>query len=113
MSTYVEYTMNDGTKVLIEADMTSEYAVKAADLGGNAIIPSGKSLEEALGAAKKMVSALWHELTDLDADETEVTYGIKTTGEAGLFAVCKLGVEANYTIKLKWSKKPSASSNQS
>jgi hypothetical protein len=33
-----------------------------------------------------------------------VTFGIKTTGEAGMFAVCKVGGEMNYEVKLRWSK---------
>ena len=33
-----------------------------------------------------------------------MTFGLKTTGEAGLFAVGKVGLEANYTVKLKWGK---------
>jgi len=35
----------------------------------------------------------------------EVKFGLKATGEAGnyLFAIGKVGVEANYEVTLKWS----------
>jgi Trypsin-co-occurring domain 1 len=101
--------MEDGTKVLIEADESIGRANKAAIRGGDVIIPVDQRLENALSAAKRTAAAIWHELTKLDADEVEVTYGIKTTGEAGLFAVCKRGTEANYTIKMKWDKKTNTS----
>jgi hypothetical protein len=47
---------------------------------------------------------LWQGLVDLEADDVEVTFGIKAVGEVGMFAVCKAGAEVNYEVKLKWSK---------
>ena len=37
------------------------------------------------------------------ADEVEVSFGLKAVGEAGNFAIGKVGMEANYVVKLKWS----------
>ncbi len=109
MATYIEYKLEGGSKVLVEADASTGRATKAANRGGDVIIPVDQKLENALSAAKHTATAIWHQLTELDADEVEVTYGIKTIGEAGLFAVCKLDAEANYTIKMKWNKKTATS----
>lgn len=47
-------------------------------------------------------------LHDVAADEVEVKFGLKATSEAGgnMFAVGKVGVEANYEVTLKWKKEP-------
>ena len=37
-------------------------------------------------------------------DEVEVTFGLKAAGEAGNFAVAKVGAEASYTVTLKWKR---------
>ncbi|MEW5870666.1 MAG: CU044_2847 family protein [Chloroflexota bacterium] len=49
-----------------------------------------------------MARALREKLDELRADEVEVSFGLKTIGEVGNFAVGKAGVEANYTVALKW-----------
>ncbi len=64
---------------------------------------------EALGAVKASAAALRRELSELSADEVEVKFVLKTTGELGLFAVGKLGAEANYELTLKWKAKGNAS----
>jgi hypothetical protein len=45
-------------------------------------------------------SELKAKLESLRADEVSVKFGLKATGEAGNFAVGKVGVEANYEVKL-------------
>ena len=37
--------------------------------------------------------------------EVKVTFGLKATGEAGIFAITKLGGEANFSVKLGWKHK--------
>lgn len=41
----------------------------------------------------------------MDAEQVEITFGVKAMGELGLFAVGKCGAEANYQVTLKWSNK--------
>jgi NTP-dependent ternary system trypsin peptidase co-occuring protein len=36
--------------------------------------------------------------------QVEVTFGLKAVGEAGIFAITKLGGEANFTVKLSWTR---------
>jgi len=47
-------------------------------------------------------------LHDVQADEVEVKFGLKATGEVGnnMFAIGKAGMEANYEVTLKWKKDP-------
>lgn len=106
MTTYVEYTLEDGTTVLIEADEPTGGLVPASR--GRDDVPkvqAKKQFEEALQGIKPWAKALRQQLDDLMADEVEVTFGIKTVGEVGVFAVGKLGAEANYEVTLKWSNK--------
>ena len=106
MATYIEYTLDDGSTLLVEVDESTEAATKAAaDDSGNLIIKAEKQFKDALSSVKTSVKTLGHELSELAPDEVEVTFGIKTTGEAGLFAVCKVGSEMNYEVKLRWGKK--------
>lgn len=105
MATYIEYTLEDGGTLLIEADEETEGAIKAADKHGNVIIKAEKMLKDALASVKQSVSTLRKEFSELQADEVEVTFGIKTVGEVGLFAICKAGGEMNYEVKLHWARK--------
>jgi hypothetical protein len=104
MATYIQYTLEDGSTLLVEVDEDTEAATKAADTYGNFIIKAEKQFKEALASVKQSVKTLGEELSELAPDDVEVTFGIKTTGEAGLFAVCKVGAEMNYEVKLHWSK---------
>lgn len=105
MATYIEYTLEDGSTLLVEVDESTGGAIKAADASGNVIIKAEEKFKDALKSIRGSVATLWQGLADLDADDVEVTFGIKTVGEVGLFAVCKAGAEMNYEVKLKWTKK--------
>jgi hypothetical protein len=106
MTTYVEYELEDGSVLLIEAEENKTGGVRQAskDKDGNIIQKSGAKFQDALTGVKASARLLREQLNELEAEEVEVTFGLKTTGEAGLFAVGKVGVEANYTVKLKWGK---------
>ena len=41
---------------------------------------------------------------DLHVEEAEIKFGLKTVGEAGVFAIGKVGGEMNYEVTLKWKK---------
>ncbi len=104
MAIYIKYTLEDGSKLLIETDESTEGAIKAADEHGNVIIKAEKMLKDALASIKQSVTVLNQELSELKADSVEVTFGIKTVGEMGFFAICKAGGEMNFEVKLHWSK---------
>jgi hypothetical protein len=104
VATYIEYELEDGGTILI-----------AADEGGGGLVPAGRGdmirqagikFEEAFASVKSWVSTLSKQLSEMDAEEVEISFGLKTMGELGNFAVGKLGAEANYQVTLKWSNKP-------
>jgi hypothetical protein len=107
MATYIEYELEDGTTVLIESSEPETGVVRAGTKGGIRTTPAKKKFEEALTEIKPWAATLRRQLNDLMADEVEVTFGIKAIGEAGIFAVGKVGGEANYEVTLKWSNRES------
>jgi len=104
MATYIEYELEDGTTVPVEVGETEGGLIRAnRDKDGNVIKKAGQKFEAALAAIKPWAAALRRHLNGLPADEVEVTFGAKAVGEAGNFAVGKVGAEANYEVTLKWS----------
>ena len=104
---YIRYQLEDNLELWVEAPGTN-----------GAIIKSGleepakkaqQSFDSALDGVKSSASILRRTFHDLEADETEVSFTLKTIGEIGVFAVGKLGAEANFQVTLKWKK---ASSGQ-
>jgi hypothetical protein len=102
MGTYIQYELEDGSTILLATD--EEGVVQAG--AGDVIKKSQKRFEEALKAVKPSIAALYRQLRDMEAEEVQVAFGLKAMGEAGNFAIGKLGVEANYQVTLKWSNKP-------
>lgn len=44
------------------------------------------------------------ELKQFQADETEVSFGIKVSGEGAFFCFAKASAEAQFNVKLTWKK---------
>jgi hypothetical protein len=104
VTTFIEYELEDGLTILVEApedEMTGPVRA-ARDADGNIIKRSEKKFGEALDSIRLQAALMRKKLEDLRADEVEVTFGLKTTGELGNFAVGKVGLEANYAVTLKW-----------
>ena len=109
---YREYILDDGSSLFIEiSDLETVEKVTRTPRGGKE-----KSLQEkvgetlkfdqALASAKKSVFAMQTAFEEAKADETEVKFGLKATGEfGGGFMIAKGSVEANYEVTLKWKKK--------
>lgn len=113
MPTYLEYQLEDGSPLLIQVDEATSGISRASlsDAAGNVMQKAGQSFESALAGVKSAALALRHHLADLQADEVEVTFGLKATGDLGNFAIGKVGAEANYTVTLKWSHQKSEPPN--
>ena len=112
MTTYIEYQLEDGTKVLVEVEEGKGGGVTKAsrDKVGNVIASVNQKFEDAFAGVKQSALILRRQLEEMRADEVEVTFGLKATGDFGNFAIGKVGAEANYTVKMKWSnekKEPS------
>lgn len=102
MTTYIEYDLEDGITLLIETVEKTSGVTKASKVG-NVIASVGQKFEDAFTGVKKSAMVLCHQLEELQADEVEVTFGLKATADAGNFAIGQVGAEANYMVKLKWN----------
>ena len=102
----IRYTLEDGSELLIEATGSEGGVVRA---GISEKIETAKtSFDAALDAVRLSALQIRRKLHDVQADEVEVKFGLKATGEIGnnMFAVGKAGLEANYEVTLKWKKDP-------
>jgi hypothetical protein len=106
MPQFIRYTLEDGSELLIEATGSEGGVVRA---GISEKIEIAKtSFDAALDSVRLSALQIRKKLHDVQADEVEVKFGLKATGEIGnnMFAVGKAGVEANYEVTLKWKKDP-------
>jgi hypothetical protein len=110
MTTYVEYELEDGIKILVVApDPVAGGVIKAArDAGGEAVVKASKKFSDALEAVHVQAKLMRKKFEDLRADDVEVKFGLTATLDAGNFAIGKIGVEATYEVTLKWKNKPEA-----
>jgi len=111
MPTYFEYTMEDGSTVMVEGETQGEGIVKASS-GGVDVVQAGKKFSEALASVRGSLKALVAEMDALQVDAAEVRFGLKAVGEAGVFAVGKVGGEINYEVVLKWKKPEEKTKNK-
>ena len=103
MSTFYEYELEKGLTVLIEGpENDAEGFTPASNTFGATIVKSRKNFNRALKSVNAQAKKIVQNLDDLAADELEVTFGLKTVGELGNFAVGKLGMEVNYEVTLRW-----------
>jgi hypothetical protein len=105
MPTYIEYQMEDGSTVLVEAESSMGGVVKASR-GGVDVVQTGKKFTDAVASIRGSLKAMVMEFDALKIEEAEVKFGLKAVGEAGVFAVGKVGGEMNYEVTLKWKKPP-------
>lgn len=112
MSHFIEYDLEDGSSILVEApeDLNIDdenSGIEEVSIGGKVIIKSTKTFNDALSSVKKSFIKFNSQFQDLDVDELELTASIKMTGEAS-FGLGALGAEGTMQIKLKWNKKKQA-----
>lgn len=108
---YIQFTAEDGSAILVEVEEAETYesgVVKAGLRGAvqEAIAQAQTTFEDGLEVVSRNAAAFIKKVRGLSdpPDEVEVTFGLKATGEAGNFAVAKVGAEANYTVTLKWKR---------
>ena len=109
MTTYYEYQLEKGLTVLVEGpDSEIEGFTPTSNAFGAIVRKSRKTFSGALKSVNAQAKKIVRSLEVLAADEMEVSFGLKTVGEMGNFAVGKLGMEINYQVTLKWisDKKP-------
>ena len=107
MKHLIEFPLEDGSSILVEVDEAEGLGgvVRASRVVDDTIQKAGQTFEAALDKVKPAAAAIIAKLRSLhDApDEVEVQFGLKLSADAGAF-VASAGVEANYTVTLKWKK---------
>lgn len=119
MARYVEFSLDaEGTgSIWIEVD-DEEAGGESSGQGG--VVKAGRrpdedalvrkateslsSAADNVRAAADMLISKMRSLAE-SPDEVEITFGLKASGELGNLAIAKVGAEANYTVKLKWTRK--------
>lgn len=107
MATFIEYKLEDGTTILVEteAQQTTGVTKASRDKVGNVIIQAGQKFEDAFENIKKSALVLRRQLEEMRADEVEVTFGLKASGEFGNFVIGQIAAEASYTVKMTWKNR--------
>lgn len=100
---YVEYPTTDGESILVEVEDREGRIVKASNKSGGTV-KSRVNFAEAFKHARSSIRELIDGLNEMNIEEADIKFGLKSTGEAGFFAVGKVGGEMNYEITLKWKK---------
>jgi len=102
--TLAEFTLDDGTTILIDVpDTENPRGFERASKGGDLAIKAKQSFSEALDQVKPVAETVMQKLRGLSepADEVEVKFGLKLSVDAGAI-VTSVGGEASFEITLKW-----------
>lgn len=110
MAKYVEFPLEDGGVILVEASDERKAAgggfVRGAPGDGTQeIIEKAKaSFEASFESVRKSADALVQKLTSLSQrpDEVEVSFSLKVSAELGNVVIAKAGSESNYSVTLRW-----------
>jgi hypothetical protein len=105
MSRYVEFTLPDGSTVILESDGREADVVRGARPGELAK-QATETFEQAAENARKAALVVLEKVRGLhdSPDEVEITFGLKASGELGSIVVAKASAEASYSVKLTWKK---------
>lgn len=109
MSKYVEFPLEGGGSILIEAaDEPSRTAAGFLRDGDNhaGAEKAHQSFDASVEAVRRSADLLVTKLRELSTppDELQVNFNLKASGEMGGLIVGKAGADANYTVMLKWQK---------
>ncbi len=110
MKRLIEFSLEDGESMLIEVESDDEggglVPASRGMRGGPSVAEKATmSFQEAMDKVKPAAEVIIKKLRSLSdqPDEVEVEFGLKLTAEAGA-VLAAAGIEANYTVKLKWIK---------
>jgi hypothetical protein len=102
----VKFKLEDGTTVYVES--------AEAPRGSSGLLPGGKgehgdhqaiSFDQSITVVRKMTAALIENLRkgqDQEADEIQINFGLKASGEVDGLVVARGGMEANFNVMLRW-----------
>lgn len=106
MKRLIEFPLEDGTSMLVEVDEPEQDGLERVSAKGS-IEKAQQTFEKSLDKVKPAAQYILEKLRSLhdSPDEIEVTFGLKLNAGSGV--ILAAGLEANYTVKLKWNKEKS------
>jgi Trypsin-co-occurring domain 1 len=107
MTHLIEFPLEDGGTILVEAEGTSPGGETMRGLRPSHLTEDAQvTFDAAIARMKPAAEAIIDKLRGLSdpPDEVGVVFGIKLTAEAGAF-IAAIGAEANYTVNLTWKRK--------
>jgi hypothetical protein len=113
MKRLIEFPLEDGSSILVEVDEPEQEGLeRVSRKDPNVIERALQTFEKSLDGVKPAAQYILEKLRSLhdSPDEIEVQFGLKLNAGSGV--ILAAGVEANYTVKLKWVKdNPAKKSN--
>lgn len=105
MKRLVEFPLEDGASMLVEVEEPEQGGVVKASRSDGVIDKAHQTLEKSLEKVKPAAQVVIQKLRELHEvpDEIQVSFGLKLSAEAGA-VLTSGGIEANYTVTLKWVK---------
>jgi hypothetical protein len=105
----VEFHLEDGTSIFVEAESVSGPVTRGGKAGELAV-EAGETFEGALARVQPAAVAIVDRLRGLaDApEEIEVEFGIQLSAEVGAF-VAKAAGEGNFRVAMRWKRGSSPS----
>jgi hypothetical protein len=107
MKRMIEVPLESGGSMLIEVELdeVEQQGMVPAARPGDMATKAKKTFEEALEQIKPGVDAIVEKLRGMGSrpDGIEITFGLKMSANAGAF-IAASGVEANFTVLLKWNR---------
>jgi len=103
MKQLVEYTLIDGSKVLLEAEVSERSELVPVSRGpGEVISITDRTFEDALDIVRPAAEAILDKLHSLKTqpDTVQVAFGIAMDLKAGWFV--SAGTKANFNVTLTW-----------
>jgi hypothetical protein len=116
MKRLIEFPMEDGATILVEAEVPEEPGMIPAARGERGVLKAQQTFEQTLEAAldriRPAAQVLIQKLRALHdpPDEIQVEFGLSLNAQAGAF-IAAASTEAHYKITLTWrreERKPGA-----
>ena len=103
MKRLVEFPLEDGSSILVEVEENEGQGLTKVSLK-DGIEKAQQTFEKSLDKVRPAAQYILEKLRTLhdSPDEIEVQFGLKLNAGSGV--ILAAGVEANYTVKLKWVK---------
>ena len=111
MADFIEYDVDLGgaETAKLRVEISEPVALEAppagrGDASGDTVLSAARGkFEEALDPIVALGKAAKARVDQVRPDKSELTFGLKFTGEAGAF-IAKTGAEAQLQVKLTWEK---------